>query len=92
MDADAFTVQWSQRAIRVLHELKSLRSADAIGRAVRSIDSKLRQDPMQVGEVYRVKGAIQEFHAIHKFIAFNFAVDTKRRLVLVRKCYGLAQP
>jgi hypothetical protein len=45
---------------------------------------------LNVGKVYRARGAIVEHLAIHDFLAIDFAADTKRKLVVVRDCHALS--
>ncbi len=54
------------------------------------LDSKLRDDPLQVGEPYRIKGVVEERVAVQMFLAIDFAVDKDKRLVLVRFCSSLS--
>jgi lipopolysaccharide biosynthesis regulator YciM len=62
-----------------------------LAQVVREIDDRLRHDPRSLGEVYRSRGAVEEFLAVHKFLAINFAVDTERKFVLVRDCHALSR-
>jgi hypothetical protein len=82
----SFRVSWSQRAIDTLKQ----RGGDKeLARLVRTLDERLRRDPVHVGEVYRSRGAIEEHLAVQESLAIDFAVDTQRRFVLVRGCHIL---
>jgi len=59
-------------------------------RVVKVIDGKLRDMPDLLGELYRARGGVEEYIAVHEFLAIDFAVDKHRRLVLVRSCCALS--
>jgi len=88
-EESSFQVQWSRRAIDTLKQ----RAGDKeLARMVRSVDQQLRRDPLQVGEVYRVRGRVKEHLAVYQALAIDFAVDTQRKFVLVRTCHILSAP
>jgi hypothetical protein len=86
----SFQVSWSHKAIAALKEAGSKARQSAKGKQlaklVREIDGRLRREPGAVGEVYRIRGAVEEYLAVVDVIAIDFAIDQQRRLVLVRKC------
>lgn len=89
-----FLVLWARKSIDALKEMAA-RAHEAGGgrelaRVVRTLDQRLRREPLAVGEVYRTRGAVAEHLAIHEFLAIDFAVDTERKLVLVRDCRPLS--
>jgi hypothetical protein len=93
-DGGRYRVSWSRQAVGALEELAA-RMTDAgrraeLARAVRAIDERLRSDPQGLGEVYRSRGAVQEYLAVHGFLAVDFAVDQARKFVLVRSCRALS--
>src|SRR5260370_32051 len=61
-----------------------------LGRLGRTIDERLRREPLTFGEVYRSRGPVEERLAVHQFLALDIAVDKARRFVLVRKCRALS--
>lgn len=76
--------------VRELAERVSQGQRAELARVVRAIDDKLRHTPLEFGDVYRTRGNVEEHLAAYEFIAIDFAVDQKRKLVLVRGCHGLA--
>src|SRR5262249_51698570 len=88
-----FQVVWARMAREKLQALSSNATEEnrkKLVRVVKELDERLRQDPLQVGEVYRVRGAIEEHLAALEFLAIDFAVDKDRRFVLVRDCRALS--
>jgi hypothetical protein len=55
------------------------------------VDERLSLDPLGFGEVYRVRGAVEERLAALDFLAVDFAVDVQRRFVGVRTCHLLSR-
>jgi hypothetical protein len=93
-DEGRYRVSWSRKAVAALKAIRD-REGDAgrraeLARAVRAIDERLRSDARTLGEVYRSRGAVEEYLAIHGFLAVDFAVDVARRFVLVRSCHTLS--
>lgn len=90
----SYRVVWLRKAIDVLKDMG--RKAREAGRGkelaqiIRAFDQRLRREPLNVGEVYRARGAVAEHLAVQEFIAVDFAVDQARRFVLVRKCHALS--
>ncbi len=81
-----FRVSWSQEAIGTLKQ----RGGDKeLTRLVRTLDERLRRDPLHVGEVYRTRGTIEEHLAVQESLSIDFTVDTQRKFVLVRSCHIL---
>ena len=88
-----YQVVWARTARENLRDLRSKGTPEnrkKLVRVVRELDERLRQDPLLVGEVYRVRGEIEEHMAIHEFLAIDFAVDKDRKFVLVRDCRALS--
>lgn len=90
-----YRVFWSRPAIDALKEWgKTTRGADGdreLAQIVRTLDERLRREPLEVGEIYRARGVVQEHLAVYHFIAIDFAVDRQRRFVLVRVCRALSR-
>jgi hypothetical protein len=88
LNGPSYQVFWSHAARQVLQAFANSAPSPEIrrevARTVRSFDHRLRTDPLLVGEVYRVRGAIREHLAVQDLLA-NFAVDTARKLVSVRR-------
>jgi hypothetical protein len=85
-----FRVSWAPRAVAALkqttRQAHSSEGRQMLARVVRALDDRLRREPIGLGEVYRSRGPIHEHLAVSEFLAIDFAVDTLRRLVVVRKC------
>ena len=62
-----------------------------LARLVRAVDERLSLDPLAFGEVYRARGVVEERLAVLEFLAIDFAVDARRRFVLVRICRLLSR-
>jgi hypothetical protein len=89
-----YRVSWSRKAVEALKELRRTAGESARGaeltRVVQAIDERLRRQPLTFGEVYRSRGAVEEFLAVQQFLAVDFAVDRARQFVLVRACRALS--
>jgi hypothetical protein len=88
-----YQVVWARTARENLQTLSNNTTPEnrkKLVRVVRELDERLRQDPLVVGEVYRVRGEIEEHMAVHEFLAIDFAVDKNRKFVLVRDCRALS--
>jgi hypothetical protein len=91
-----YLVVWSRNAISGIKEFaersRPVGGGQELGRLLRLIDHRLRDDPLAVGEVYRSRGHVVEHCAVQDFVGIDFAIDTERRLVLVRQCSFLSKP
>lgn len=89
-----YRVVWARKAIEALKELgrkaHESGSGKELARVVRTVDERLRREPTTFGEVYRVRGPVGEYLAVHEFVAIDFAVDQQRQFVLVRDCRSLS--
>jgi hypothetical protein len=89
-----YRVSWSHRTVLGLKEMGQRAStaglATELAQLIKSIDERLRQDPLSFGEVYRVRGTVEERLAVLEFLAVDFAIDTSRKFVLVRNCSALS--
>ena len=88
-----FRVVWTRTARERLRDLSNNAAPETrnnLVRIVRELDERLRQNPLQVGEVYRSRDEIDEHLAVHEFLAIDFAVDKVRHFVLVRVCRTLS--
>ena len=63
-----------------------------LARVLRVLDGRLRREPLELGEVYRLRGAVAEHLAVREFVTIDFAVDQVRRFVLVRSCWLSTAP
>src|SRR5438093_9032087 len=91
--ASPFQVVWSARVRKVLKKMSGQASPQLrkkLGEILRSLDARLGQDPLVVGEVYRTHEGIAEYLAVQQLLAIDFAVDQVRALVLVRDCRALS--
>jgi hypothetical protein len=83
-----YRVSWSRKVIDALKDFGENAHQSGVGeelvRLLRIIDERLRREPIDLGEVYRSRGAIEEHLAVRGFVAIDFAVDKERRFVLVR--------
>jgi hypothetical protein len=91
-----YRASWSRTTVEALNEL-ARRAGDsgrreALARVVRALDDRLRRAPLTFGEAYRIRGAVEERLAVLEFLAVDFAVDTVRKFVLVRKVHALSGP
>src|ERR1700733_11463254 len=89
----SFHVFWSAQVRNVLKQMShkaSLALRKRLAEILRELETRLAHDPLSVGEVYRKRGGIAEFLAVHGFLSIDFAVDETHNLVLVRKCRALS--
>jgi len=89
-----YRVSWSRQAIEVvkdygeqLAEPEQTEFADLL----RTIDDRLRRDPLLYGEIYRSRGGILDHLAVCSFVTVYFAIDPVRQFVLVRNCRFLSR-
>jgi hypothetical protein len=88
-----FRVTWSLQVRQTLKRLAGQAdetTRSALVQIVRSLDDRLRRNPLAVGEIYRSRGGILEHLAVSDFLAIEFAVDQGRKFVLVRGCQALS--
>jgi hypothetical protein len=93
MAIPAFQVLWSTDARRFLAMVKAelaVAGRKKLVEAVRWFQDRLSSDPLNVGEVYKSKGAIAQHLAVKDLLAIDFAVDNVHSLVLVRSCRALS--
>jgi hypothetical protein len=86
-----YRVSWSRKAREALYAAASAGAARELARRARAVDERLSLDPLAFGEVYRIRGAVEERLAVLEFLAIDFAVDAQRRFVLVRTCHLLSR-
>jgi len=88
-----YEVSWLPEAQRDLAEIRRIPREPAQSRAItnvlRYMLERLRQAPLAVGEIYRARGNVVEHSAVWEIIGFDFAVDTKHRFVVVRRCFEM---
>lgn len=90
-----YSVSWSQRAIDSLKSFaKNLSGVDArlaLAKLVRQVDIRLRENPLEFGEIYRSRANVREHLAVQEYLAVDFAIDESHKFVLVRDCRPLSQ-
>jgi hypothetical protein len=89
-DTPEFRVAWSQEAIRTIKEFAQraplVETRQRLAEVLRALDGRLSRDPLAVGEAYRSTGNIVEQYAALTLLGIEFAVDTDRKFVFVRRC------
>ncbi len=90
-DGLPYRVCWSRKARETLYAAASADAARELAVRAKAVDERLSLDPLAFGEVYRVRGPVQERLAVLDFLAIDFAVDAQRRFVLVRTCRLLSR-
>lgn len=90
-DGLPYRVSWSRNAREALYAAARAGEARDLAALARAVDERLSLDPLAFGEVYRVRGAVEERLAVLAFLAIDFAVDVQRRFVQVRTCHLLSR-
>ena len=93
MAVPSFRVLWSSETRRLLKMMKSeatLAVRIKLIETVRWFQDQLCRDPLNVGEVYKLKGSVAQHLAVKDLLAVDFAVDQAHGLVLVRSCGALS--
>jgi hypothetical protein len=92
----SYVVLWSRKAKESLiaygKQKRELDSIAAVAQAAMALHRKLRRNPLEVGEPYRIKGVIEERLAVKECLAIDFAIDKANQLVLVRDCRVMSGP
>jgi hypothetical protein len=87
---DRYYVSWSPEAKSAVRELAKrameLGLLDNLKRTLQELHERLEREPLEVGELYRMRGPVVDHAATHNLVSVNFAVDTQRRVVAVRRC------
>ncbi|HYV34735.1 MAG TPA: hypothetical protein VE988_03460 [Gemmataceae bacterium] len=60
--------------------------------ALRYFERRLSHEPNEVGEIYRKAGHVIEYLAAENPLSINFAVDTRRSVVVVRTAHLMGSP
>jgi hypothetical protein len=88
-----YQVSWLPEAEAIVKELhrdaRSPAAREELTRVIRTYHHQLQRDPFVIGNIYNVAGNIQERFAVVDSLLFEFAVDTHRHFVTVRKCQAL---
>ena len=88
-----FLVVWSHKSMdkleRMAEEPQQFGGREGLARAIESLHTRLCKEPLDVGEIYSLRGAVESHLAVDGHLAIDFAVDKKRRLVLVRDVHEL---
>jgi hypothetical protein len=79
-----YRVSWLPQAAEALRRAAQSTEGRDLAQVVRAIMARLTSDPTGFGDIYRSRGAIEEYHAALDGVAINFAVDTQREYVVVR--------
>jgi len=87
----SYRVSWSRKAREALYAVAGSGDAPDPATLARAVDERLSLDPLAFGEVYRARGVVEERLAVLEFLAIDFAVDARRRFVLVRTCRLLSR-
>jgi hypothetical protein len=74
-----------------LYAAASADAAHELASRAKAVDERLSLDPLAFGEVYRIRGAVEERLAVLEFLAIDIAVDVQRGFVLVRTCRLLSR-
>ncbi len=92
MEDATYQVSWSNQALAAATLFAARARTRGLGedlaRSLRLIQECLEDAPDSLGEIYRSRGTIREYIAARDLVSINFAVDTVRRLVVVRECYA----
>jgi hypothetical protein len=91
LNGPPYRVSWSRKAREALYAAASADTSRELARRARAVDERLSLNPLAFGEVYRVRGAVEERLAVLDFLAVDFAVDVQRRFVWVRTCHLLSR-
>jgi hypothetical protein len=93
-DDSPYEVSWSRKADEAVTEMggryQTATDLTEFMTVLVGIDARLRRDPVNFGEGYRSRGNVEEHLAVLDAVAIDFAVDTRRRFVLVRDCRFLS--
>lgn len=88
-----FRVFWSSKAMAAIKAIgkkaRQARKSQVLARVLQELNVKLLT-PLDFGEITWAKGNIIEHLAVHVFLSVNFAIDSERRLVLVKDCHALS--
>ena len=89
-DASPYLVSWSKHALASARKLgQNLRTAAArleLTHALRELQLRLEQDPLNFGEVTAARGNIVRHVAVARYLRVAFTVDTQRKVVRVTEC------
>jgi hypothetical protein len=93
MPEDRFHVFWISAARESLKMLgqraREVGLLDALKQVLRELNERLEREPLEVGELYRTRRPVVEQTAGHKLVGIDFAVDTEKKVVAVRRCWAL---
>lgn len=89
-----YKVFWGTQAKAALQQYaitaRQLGIHQELARLIRALDEALGIDPQSVGEIYHRQGNIEEYLAVRDFLSLDYAVDSARKVVQVRKCIALS--
>jgi hypothetical protein len=91
-----YRVVWSHHARNALEQLvpvvRESGRAEKLAQTIRTVDARLRHEPLLLGEPYRSRGAVVEHLAVLSLLGLDFSVDTSRFVVSVRNCWLMSGP
>lgn len=79
-----YRVSWLPQAAHALRRAAQSAEGRDLAQVVRDVMARLTSDPTAFGDIYRSRGAIEEYLAALDGVAIDFAVDTQRGFVVVR--------
>jgi hypothetical protein len=88
-----YRVIWSSNARNALKQMSSralIAKRMVLGDLLASLNKDLSEHPEDLGEVYKTRGPISEYHYVRDFLSIDYAIDSLHRLVNVRKCDALS--
>jgi len=93
MPEDRYEVYWLPDARDSLKALaqkaREAGQSDTLKQALTELNARLEREPLEVGELHRGKGPVEEHVAAHKVLGIDFGVDKEKKVVAVRKCWAL---
>src|SRR4051812_3812648 len=94
MSEGHYRVYWLPEVQETLKSLGQAARAvgllDALKETLAALNERLEQDPLEVGELYRGKDAVKEHVAAYRLLGIDFAIDTEKKIVVVRRCWALS--
>jgi nicotinamidase-related amidase len=82
MPEDRYKVSWLPAARDSLRELgqkaRAVGLLDTLKQALTELNDRLEREPIEVGEIYRRRGPVEEHVAAHKLVGIDFGVDREK--------------
>jgi len=90
MPEGSYHVLWLSDARNTLRELaqkaRERGVLESFKLAITELNERLEREPIEVGELYRTRGNIEDHSAAYKVVSIDFGVDKERKVVCVRWC------